>query len=176
MDTSGVAMRNTTGVMALLLVILTALTLIASEHCNSDQDDDSNCQTGNEHINPAHAYMKGHRGDFLFSGETEHKLTEVKIPQTFDDVTRSLRACGCRVSNDAITAEDANNAQANADSEEEAARQEPRTLEDRRRMKARLETWPHNKPKGAIYLILVALPYRVNMLKGEIPCCHPKWL
>ena len=169
-------MGNATGVMALLLVILTALTLIASEHCNRDQDDDSDCQTGNEHINPAHAYMKDHQGDFLFSEETEHKLTEVKIPQTFDDVTRSLRACGCRVSNDAISAQNANHAQPSTNSQEEAARQESPTLEDRRRMKARLEAWPPNKPKGAIYVKVMALPYRVNMLKGEITCCHPKWL
>ena len=129
--------------------------------------------------NPAHAYIKNHQGDFLFSEETEHRLKEVKIPQKFNDVTRSLKACDCRVSNDAITAQDASNAKSNANNgedEEEAARQEARTLGDRHRMKARLETWPPNKPKGAIYLKVMALPYRVNMLKGEIPCCHPRWL
>ena len=166
-------MRSATGVIAFVfVVVLTALTVTASEHCSNHEDDD--CQSGNEHTNPAHAYMKGHQGEFLFSEETEHKLTEVKIPQTFVDVMRSLRACGCRVSNDAISAQDAHHAHPNANSQEEDARQEVRTLEDRRRMKDRLEAWPPNKAKGAIYLIVVSLPYRVNMLKGEIPCCHPK--
>ena len=171
LDTGVIIMKNAAGVMmALIFVVLIAWTVTASEHCNNNEDDDDDCQTGNEHLNPAHAYEKSHQVDFLFSKETDDKLSEVKLSQTFDDVKGSLRECGCRVSNDAITPQDANHAQPDADSQEEAARQEARSLEDRRRMEARLEAWPPSKPKGAIYLKVMALPYRVNMLKGEKPC------
>ena len=167
-------MRNTTGVMELLFVVLTALTVAASEHCNSGEDGD--CQIGNEHLNPAHAYEESHQVDFLFAKEIDGKLNEVKLPETFDDIKRSLKACGCRVSNDAITAQDADHAQSNAN-REEATTQEARALEDRRRMEARLEVWPPNKPKGVIYMIVKALPYRVNMLKGEMSCpFNTRWL
>ena len=69
MENIGAAMRNTTGVMALMFVVLTASTVIESEHCNLDEDDD--CQTGNEHLNPAHVYEESHQVDFLFVKEID---------------------------------------------------------------------------------------------------------
>ena len=47
----------------------------------------------------------------------------------------------------------------------EALRQNLRTMEDRHRMEERLESWPPNKPKGAIYLTVKAA--RSDLFNGQ---------
>ena len=126
--------------------------------CENDEDDTNGGRF--------HKYEAKRQGKYLYAMETDEQLKKIKIPQHFDDITSSMKKCGQGLSKDTITGEKANSDAPNAD-EDESMRQNTRTMQDRKRMEARLETWPHDKPRAAVYFIVKAVPYRVNMLKGS---------
>ena len=78
-----------------------------------------------------------------------------------------MKNCGKDMSKNNIKGEKANIASPRAE-KLESLRQNVRTMEDQQRMKVRLETWPENKPRAAIYLIVQSKSQRVNMLRGNV--------
>ena len=116
------------------------------------------------HTVDIHKYQARHQRKYLFSKATDDALARVLLPTSVRKVRRAMKHCGLQISKDTITPEAADGRSPSAP-KQDALRQNVRTMEDRHRMEARLEAWPSNKPKGAIYLIVTAA--RSNLLKGE---------
>ena len=116
------------------------------------------------HTVDVHKYQARHQRTHLFSKATDEALGRVRLPTSVRKVRRAMKRCALEISKTTITPEVADNRAASAP-KHEALRQNLRTMEDRHRMEERLESWPPNKTKGAIYLIVTAA--RSDLLKGE---------
>ena len=116
------------------------------------------------HTVDVHKYQAHHQRTHLFSKATDDALGRVRLPTSPRKIRRAMKHCALQVSKTTITPEEADRRAPSAH-KQEALRQNLRTLDDRHRMEARLEAWPSNKPKGAIYLIVMAA--RFDLLKGE---------
>ena len=116
------------------------------------------------HIVDVHKYQAHHQRTHLFSKATDDALARVRLPTSARKVRRAMKRCALEISKTTISSEVADKRAPSAP-KHEALRQNLRTMEDRHRMEARLEAWPPNKPKGAIYLIVKAA--RSDLLKGE---------
>ena len=113
-----------------------------------------------------HKYQRKHQKKYLFPKDIDDELSKVKIPKTWRKIKRSMKKCGQEMSKKNITGEKANSVAPTAE-KHESIRQNVRTMEDQQRMRTRLDTWPENKPRAAVYFPVQPVSNRVEMLKGE---------